>query len=103
MLKNLKRLWRGSRRERLRDAQLAELRAAVASLLQRQRAGDGIAPEGGEIDGMLLRAANARVEMERIEGLYSSVAVRLAVVEQRLDGLAANAASAPAHGGKARG
>ena len=67
MLKKLERLWRGSRRTRLQDAQLAELRAAVASLMQRQRATDGIAPAAAEIDGMLLHAANARVEMERIE------------------------------------
>ena len=103
MLKSLKRLWRGSRRARSRDAQLAELRAAVASLVQRQRAADGIVSEGSEIDGMLMHAANARVEMERIEALYSSVATRLAVVERRLDGLAANMANAHAHGEKARG
>jgi hypothetical protein len=102
MLRKLERLWRGSRRARLQEAQLAELRAAVAALMQRQRAADGIAPEAVEIDGVLLHAANARVEMERIEALYGSVAARLAAVERRLDGLAANMANAHAHGEKAR-
>jgi hypothetical protein len=51
---------------------------------------------------MLLHAANARVEMERIEALYGSVAARLAAVERRLDGLAANMADAHAHREKAR-
>ena len=41
MLKNLKKLWRGSRRARLRYAQLAELRAAVAALAQGQAAAHG--------------------------------------------------------------
>ena len=74
MLKNLKRLWRGSRRARLRYAQLAELRAAVAALAQGQAAALGKPIQGVEIDGMLLHAAKARVDMERIEALYGSVA-----------------------------
>jgi len=98
MLKNLKRLWRGSRRARLRYAQLAELRAAVAALAQGQAAALGKPIQGVEIDGMLLHAAKARVDMERIEALYGSVAARLAAVERRLDRLAANMANPPTHG-----
>jgi len=98
MLKNLKKLWRGSRRARLRYAQLAELRAAVAALGQGQAAGHGKPIQGVEIDGMLLHAAKARVDMERIEALYGSVAARLAAVERRLDRLAANMANPPTHG-----
>ena len=97
MLKNLKRLWRGSRRARLRYAQLAELRAAVAALAQGQAAALGKPIQGVEIDGMLLHAAKARVDMERIEALYGSVAARLAAVERRLDRLAANMANPPTH------
>ena len=97
MLKNLKRLWRGSRRARLRYAQLAELRAAVAALAQGQAAALGKPIQGVEIDGMLLHAAKARVDMERIEALYGSVATRLAAVERRLDRLAANMANPPTH------
>jgi len=98
MLKNLKRLWRGSRRARLRYAQLAELRAAVAALAQGQAAALGKPIQGVEIDGMLLHAAKARVDLERIEALYGSVAARLAAVERRLDRLAANMANPPTHG-----
>ena len=98
MLKNLKKLWRGSRRARLRYAQLAELRAAVAALAQGQAAALGKPIQGVEIDGMLLHAAKARVDMERIEALYGSVAARLAAVERRLDRLAANMANPPTHG-----
>ena len=98
MLKNLKRLWRGSRRARLRYAQLAELRAAVAALAQGRAAALGKPIQGVEIDGMLLHAAKARVDMERIEALYGSVAARLAAVERRLDRLAANMANPPTHG-----
>ena len=54
--------------------------------------------EGVEIDGMLLHAAKARVDMERIEALYGSVATRVAAVERRLDRLAANMANVPTHG-----
>jgi hypothetical protein len=88
MLKKLRRLWRGSRRSRSRDAQLAELRAAVAGLMQRQRSLDGEAEGSTEIDGVLLHAANARVELERIEGLYDSVATRLVAIERRVEALA---------------
>lgn len=98
MLKNLKKLWRGSRRARLRYAQLAELRAAVGALAQGQAAAHGKPIQGVEIDGMLLHAAKARVDMERIEALYGSVAARLAAVERRLDRLAANMANPPTHG-----
>jgi predicted RNA methylase len=97
MLKNLKKLWRGSRRARLRYAQLAELRAAVAALAQGQAAALGKPIQGVEIDGMLLHAAKARVDMERIEALYGSVAARLAAVERRLDRLAAYMANPPTH------
>ena len=97
MLKNLKKLWRGSRRARLRYAQLAELRAAVAALAQGQAAAHGKPIQGVEIDGMLLHAAKARVDMERIEALYGSVAARLAAVERRLDRLAAKMANPPTH------
>jgi len=98
MLRKLKKLWRGSWRARFRDAQLAELRAAVAALAQGQRAAHGMPTEGVEIDGMLLHAAKARVDMERIEALYGSVATRVAAVERRLDRLAANMANVPTHG-----
>jgi flagellar basal body rod protein FlgG len=46
---------------------------------------------------MLLHAAKARVDMERIEALYGSVAARLAALERRLDRLAANMANPPTH------
>ena len=46
---------------------------------------------------MLLPAAKARVDMERIEALYGSVAARLAAVDRRLDGLAATMADPPTH------
>jgi hypothetical protein len=56
--------------------------------MQRQRSLDGEAEGSTEIDGVLLHAANARVELERIEGLYDSVATRLVAIERRVEALA---------------
>lgn len=83
MLKALKKLVKGRRTLSL-EAQLGELRVAVAGLLANGKTGDGSLDARNDIDAVLVHAAAARVEMDRLSGLYEATLARVAVLETSL-------------------
>lgn len=85
MLRKLKTLFK-SRKVREADAQIAELRVAVAGLLAAGRTPEGGA-ERNDIDAVLVHAASARVEMDRLSALYEASQARVAELEARVEAL----------------
>ena len=78
MLKNLKKLWRGSRRARLRYAQLAELRAACEGLAPAAYAGTHSVQPPGNGARLAPPVTVADVPMYQVDAL-----VRRAISLQR--------------------
>ena len=87
MLKKLKAIFKISKTRSL-EAQVAELRAALAAVLTEVRPSLGAA---GGVDAVLLHAAEARLEAERLSALYEATIARVAAMEERLDALQPNA------------
>lgn len=83
MLRKLKVMF-GGRKTRSLEAQVAELRAALAAVLTEVRPSIG---EPGSVDAVLLHAAEARLEAERLSALYEAAIARVAAMEERLDAL----------------
>ncbi|MGV8998212.1 MAG: hypothetical protein ACOH12_14840 [Parvibaculaceae bacterium] len=83
MLKALKKLVKGRRTLSL-EAQVAELRVAVAGLLAHGKTNEVGSVPLNDIDAVLLHAAAARVEMDRLSGLYEATLARIAVLETSL-------------------
>ncbi len=83
MLRKLKAMF-GGRKTRSLEAQVAELRAALAAVLTEVRPSIG---EPGSVDAVLLHAAEARLEAERLSALYEAAIARVAAMEERLDAL----------------
>ncbi|MDO8288332.1 MAG: hypothetical protein Q7T44_03860 [Parvibaculum sp.] len=86
MVKALKNLFKG-RKTRSLEAQVSELRVAVASLLAEFKTSDGSDQARNDIDAVLVHAAAARVEVERLSGLYESALARVALMEENLSAL----------------
>lgn len=86
MLKGLKKLIKGRRALSL-EAQVSELRIAVAGLLAHGRTSEASAETRNDIDAVLVHAAAARVEMDRLSGLYEATLARVAVLENTVAAL----------------
>ncbi|MES1991059.1 MAG: hypothetical protein V4441_08925 [Pseudomonadota bacterium] len=80
MFKALKKLFKG-RRSSSFEAQVDELRIAVAGLLAAGKTSEGNVNTRNDIDAVLVHAAAARVEMDRLSGLYETTMARVAVLE----------------------
>ncbi len=83
MLKKLKSSLRKWGNRKL-NAQIDELRVAVAALLAAGQTSNGSAKSPNDVDAVLLHAASAHIEMERLNGLYEATIARVAAVETRL-------------------
>ena len=81
MLRKLKAMLSGGKTRSL-EAQVAELRAALAAVLTEVRPSLG---EPGSVDAV--HAAEARLEAERLSALYEATMARVAAMEERLDAL----------------
>jgi hypothetical protein len=86
MLRKLKTLFK-SRKVREADAQIAELRVAVAGLLAAGKTPEGAVSERNDIDAVLVHAASARIEMDRLSALYEASQARVADLEARVEAL----------------
>jgi hypothetical protein len=90
MFRKMARLLK-SRRTRSLEAQIAELRVAVAALLDevgsKEGSHRGTAENATKIDAVLLHAAAAKVEADRLDGLYEAALARIAAVEGRLEAI----------------
>lgn len=86
MANKLKNIFK-SRRVRALEAEVAELRLALAGVLAAGKTPDGSEAEKNEIDAVLFHAATARVEADRLRGLYESAVARISVLEDRLEAL----------------
>lgn len=86
MLKKIKSALR-KRSSRKLNAQINELRVAVAALLAAGQTPNGSVKSPNDIDAVLLHAASAHIEMERLNGLYEATIARVAAVEVRLRSL----------------
>lgn len=87
MIKKLSKLFK-SRRTRSLEAQIAELRVAVSALLDAAGSANvaDVSSEGrARIDTVLLHAAAAKVDSDRLDGLYEATLARIAATETRLD------------------
>ena len=97
MLKKLKNILRVAyrhvrdenpiRRLHALEAELAELRLAVAALAYDRKTHDEVRGDIHAIDNVLLHAAKAKIDGESLRALYESVAVRVIDVEQRIERL----------------
>ena len=83
MFRAFKKLFKGRRALSL-EAQVSELRVAVAGLLAVGRTGEADPEARNDIDAVLVHAAAARIEMDRLSGLYEATLVRVAVLETSL-------------------
>lgn len=86
MANKLKNIFK-SRRVRVLEAEIAELRLAIAGLLAAGKTPDGSESEKNEIDAVLFHAASARVEADHLRGLYETAMVRISALESRLEAL----------------
>jgi hypothetical protein len=84
MFRSLGRIFK-SRKNIAIDAEIAELRAAVAGLLAASSTNVGSLEERNAVDAVLLHASSARIEMERVSALYEGAMARIAELESRLD------------------
>jgi hypothetical protein len=66
------------------EAELAELRLAVAALAYDRKTHDEVRGDALAIDNVLLHAAKAKIDGESLRALYESVTVRIIDVEQRI-------------------
>lgn len=80
MANKLKNIFK-SRRTRTLEAEIAELRAAIAGLLAAGRTPEGTDADRNEIDAVLFHAASARIEADRLRGLYETAMARIAALE----------------------
>jgi hypothetical protein len=98
MLKKLKNNLRAAVRQvrdisgiawRLRalEAELAEVRLAVAALAYDSKTHDEVRGDVHAIDNVLLHAAKAKIDGENLRALYESMAMRVIDVEQRIERL----------------
>lgn len=87
MFRKLKTIFK-TRKTRELEVQVAELRAALAAVLTDIRPSLG---EAGSVDAVLLHAAEARLEAERLSRLYESVIARVVAMEERLDAMRSTA------------
>ena len=74
-----------SRRTRALEAEISELRVAIAGILAAGKTPEGVDTDKNEIDAVLFHAAGARVEAERLRGLYEAAMARIAALEARMD------------------
>jgi hypothetical protein len=82
MFRKLKRLLKRPRRKSRLEAEVEELRVAVAALLQRREGAQG----EGELhaEAVLLHAAEARIIADELQAAYGALAMRVAEIERRL-------------------
>lgn len=95
MLQRLKQLFRRRRRSRTGSmaAEIAELRVAVAALLHKERLPTGNPEGAAAIESVLLHAAKARADVERLHHLYDTVGCRTAAIEREIEKLDARLAT----------
>lgn len=80
MANKLKNIFK-SRRTRTLEAEIVELRVAIAGLLAAGKTPEGSQSEKNEIDAVLFHAASARVEADRLRGLYEAAMARIVALE----------------------
>lgn len=74
-----------SRKNLAIDAEISELRTAIAGLLAASATNVGSLEERNAVDAVLLHASSARIEMERVSALYESAMARIVELEVRLN------------------
>jgi len=86
MANKLKNIFK-SRRTRMLESEIAELRAALAGILAASKTPEVSEADKNEIDAVLFHAASARVEADRLRGLYDAAMERISALEDRLAAL----------------
>ncbi len=85
MLRKLKRLLRGRKRNRIEN-QVEELRIAIAGLLADRKDGDASDNDSNRYaEAVLLHAAEARANAEDLQAAYGALAMRVAELERKFE------------------